>query len=309
MVWIAGGEAHLFCRQVPDVGGVLLPGVLDVVGLQQLMSIEAGREDLVVALLDGPVALPHPDLSGAHVREISPAGSAACQRRESQACRHGTFVAGILGATRSSGALGVCPGCTLLVRPIFADYLESVPRATAEQLARAIVESLDAGARIINISAALSPMVGREPELEGALEFAARRGAIVIAAAGNDGTLGSSPLTRHPTVIPVTACDALGRPVPTSNLARSMGVRGIAAPGAVTSISPSGPLVRSSGTSFAAALVSGACALLWSAFRGAAAHEITRAVIGAGRRTSVSPPRLDAWAAYQHLLSLGVRTN
>jgi subtilisin family serine protease len=272
------------------------------------MSIEAGREDVAVALLDGPVALPHPDLSGAHVRDISAEGSAACQRRESRACRHGTFVAGILGATRSSGALGVCPGCTLLVRPIFADQPESVlPRATAEELARAIVESLEAGARVVNVSAALSPMVGREPELESALELAALRGAIVIAAAGNDGTMGSSPLTRHPSVIPVTACDAMGRPVPTANLARSVGVRGIAAPGAVTSISPVGPPVRLSGTSFAAAVVSGACALLWSAFRGAAAHEIARAVIGPERRTSVSPPRLNAWAAYQRLLGPGAR--
>src|SRR5690348_3457289 len=259
------------------------------------MSIEAGREDVLVALLDGPVGLPHPDLSDAHVRSISAGRSVACQRSESVACRHGTFVAGILGAKRSSGALGICPGCTLLVRPIFADRLESIlPRASAEELARAIVESLKAGARVVNISAALGPMVGREPELEAALDIAARHGAIVIAAAGNDGMMGSSPLTRHPSVIPVTACDASGRPLPASNLARSFGMRGITAPGAVTSISPEGPPVTLSGTSFAAAVVSGACALLWSAFRGVTAPEITRAVLGPDRRRSVSPPRLDA---------------
>jgi subtilisin family serine protease len=271
------------------------------------MSIGAGREDVVVAILDGPVTLSHPDLSDAHVRDISVDGSATCQHRGSLACRHGTFVAGILGAKRSSGALGICPGCTLLVRPIFADPLESaLPHATAEELAHAIVESLKAGARLINVSSALSPMIGREPELEAALETAARHGAIVIAAAGNDGTIASSPLTRHPSVIPVAACDASGRPVPASNLARSLGTRGIAAPGAMTSISPEGPPVMLSGTSFAAAVVSGACALLWSAFRGVAAHEIAWAVIGPERRRSVSPPRLNAWAAYQRLVGVGV---
>ncbi|MEZ4737082.1 MAG: hypothetical protein R3E79_59140 [Caldilineaceae bacterium] len=37
-----------------------------------------------------------------------------------------------------------------------------------------------------------------EHELEEALNYAARRGVIVAAAAGNDGGAGSSTLTRHP---------------------------------------------------------------------------------------------------------------
>jgi len=269
------------------------------------MSIEAGREDIGIALLDGPVAPSHPDLSGARIRIIAAEGSRTSNRNGRVACRHGTFVAGILSASRSSNALGICPGCTLVVRPIFEDRADSAPpRATAEELARAVLESVEAGARVINVSGALSPTVGREPELEAALDIAARRGAMVIAAAGNDGTVASSPLTRHPGVVAVTACDVAGRPMPASNLARSLGSRGIAAPGTVTSIRPEGPPVMLTGTSFAAAVVSGACALRWSAFPHAGRHDIARGIIGPERRTSVAPPRLDAWMAYQRLVRL-----
>jgi len=226
-------------------------------------------------LLDGPVAVWHPDLSSARLRVLAGGVSGDCQPTSGSACHHGTFVAGILSGRRSSGALGICEGCSLLVRAIFCDTgVSGLPRATPEQLADAIMESLEAGANLINISGALNPMMAREPALEGALESATRRGAIVIAAAGNHGMVASSPLTRHPGVIPVTACDALGRPIRASNLARSLGLHGIAAPGELTSISLEGPPVTLSGTSFAAAVVTGACALLWSAFRAAAAHEI-----------------------------------
>ena len=266
------------------------------------MAIESGREDIVVGLLDGPVALSHPDLADARVRIIPGAGSRAPDGDGGVAYRHGTFVAGILSARRSSAAPGICPGCTLVVRPIFEDRADlAAPSATAAELARAVLESLDAGARVINVSGALSPTIGREPELEAALDFVARRGAVVIAAAGNHGTVASSSLTRHPAVIAVTQCDAEGRPMPASNLARSLGSRGIAAPGVVTSITPDGSLATLSGTSFAAAIVSGACALLWSAFPRAGRHEIAWGITGPRRRTSVAPPCLDAWMTYRRL--------
>ena len=39
------------------------------------------------------------------------------------------------------------------------------------------------------------------------MNHAAHRGVITVAAAGNQGTVGSSAITRHPWVIPVAACD------------------------------------------------------------------------------------------------------
>jgi hypothetical protein len=52
-----------------------------------------------------------------------------------------------------------------------------------------------------------------------------------VAAAGNQGTLGSTAITRHLWVIPVVAYDLQGRPMDQSNLGSSIGRRGLGAPG------------------------------------------------------------------------------
>ena len=277
---------------------------LDAAGVGRLMSIAVGAEVVGVALLDGPVALSHPALADARVRIIGADAAASCRADGSRTIWHGTSVAGVLSACRSSAAPGICPGCTLVIRPIFEDRVELiVPRTTPAELARAILEWIEAGARVINVSSALEPGRSRA-RAEAALDAAAHRGVLVIAAAGNDGAMGSSPLTRHPGALPVTACDAAGRPTRAANLARTFGARGIAAPGVVTTITPDGPLATFSGTSFAAAVVSGVCALLWSLFPRAASQQITWAIAGPQRRTSVAPPRLSAWMAYQRLAGL-----
>ena len=58
-----------------------------------------------------------------------------------------------------------------------------MPTATPKALAAAIVECIDAGARIINLSLALGlPSTGEEPILEEALNLAVKRDVIVAAA-------------------------------------------------------------------------------------------------------------------------------
>jgi subtilisin family serine protease len=259
-------------------------------------------------LIDGPVDTSHPDLAPANVRGISTARPAACGFAGSDACRHGTFIAGILAARRNCAAPGMCPGCTLLVRPVFAEARqerEQMPTATPAELAAAIVDCVDAGARVINLSLALTvPASKREPSLNDALNQAVRRGAIVVVAAGNQGTVGSTAITRHPWVIPVVACDCRGRPTRQSNLAGSIGTRGLSAPGeAVTSLDTAGHSSALGGTSVAVPFVTGATALLWSAFPGARATEIKLALTRTcvPRRASVAPPLLDVAAAYQML--------
>jgi subtilisin family serine protease len=130
---------------------------------------------------------------------------------------------------------------------------------------------------------------------------------ITVAAAGNQGTVGSSAITRHPWVIPVAACDTRGKPLSESNLGRSIGRRGLSAPGKnVTSLGTNGQPQTFGGTSAAAPFVTGAIALLWSEFPGATAAQIklvtTQANL-AGRGT-IAPPVLDAWAAYQTMAAV-----
>jgi subtilisin family serine protease len=93
-----------------------------------------------------------------------------------------------------------------------------MPSTTPNELAAAVIECIDAGARVINLSLALAqPSIRSEPSLEDALTQAVRRGVIVVAAAGNQGTLGSSAITRHPWIIPVVACAS----APKDNRSRS----------------------------------------------------------------------------------------
>ena len=278
---------------------------LELVKLNLLVNRTSGRAEIVIGLLDGPVALEHPDLVRENIRPVGEAGRAACAQSDSIACQHGTFVAGILCAARGSTAPALCSGCTLLVRPIFGETTtanSSMPSATPEDLAAAIIDCIEAGARVLNLSLALAqPSSGSHRRLQDALDYATRRGVIVVAAAGNQGTLGSSAITRHPWVIPVVGYDLQGRPLAMSNFGESIGRRGLGAAGAdVTSLGVDTQPMMMGGTSVAAPFVTGAAALLWSEFPTATAGEIKLAMTHATRRRAVIvPPLLDAWAAYQ----------
>ena len=266
-----------------------------------------------VGLIDGPVVTQHRELASEHLQEISGNNRARCTQPKSAACLHGTFVAGMLSARRNSPAPAICPNCTLLVRPVFAEVLgrEHMPSATPNELAAAIIECIDAGANVINLSVALAqPSTKREQHLEEALNEAVRRHVIVAAAAGNQGVIGSSPLTRHPWVIPVVACDLHGRPMNETNLGRSIGKWGLRAPGeGVTSLGTDGQPLKLGGTSVAVPFLTGATALLWSEFPSATAAQIKLAMTQTfvPRRASVVPPLLDAAAAYRILLTMNPR--
>jgi subtilisin family serine protease len=312
--WSARGTDRTILRDHSQTSACLvlvkkLMTPLDLVGLTPLINRTTGRPEMTIGLIDGPVAMNHPELASEHIRGIPGNGSGTCVQANSVACLHGTFIAGILSAKRDSYAPAICPGCTLLVRPVFtegtAGHLQ-MPSTTPRALAAAIIECVEAGARCINLSLALAqPSSKGERELEQAINHAARRGVVIVAAAGNQGTLGSTAITRHSWVIPVVACDLRGRPTNESNLGSSIGSRGLSAPGgAITSLGAAGkPLTLGGGTSVATPFVTGAIALLWSAFPRATAAQVKFAVMQAyaPRRASVVPPLLNAWGAYQFL--------
>ncbi|SFM77388.1 S8 family peptidase [Nitrosomonas communis] len=287
---------------------------LDLVKLALLLDRTRGRHEVRIGLIDGPVAMSHSELACLHMREIGGNGSGRCTQTDSAACTHGTFVAGILSAKRGSSAPAICPDCTLLLRPIFSEETsgqEDMPSAKPQELAAAIIECIAAGAHCINLSLALAQLSSRgERELDLALNHATQRGVMIVAAAGNQGMLGSSAITRHPWVIPVVACNLQGRPLNESNLGNSIDKCGLCAPGdAITSLNAAGQFLTLSGTSVAVPFVTGTIALLWSVFPAASAAQIKLAITQASlpRRASVVPPLLDAEAAYQILLTMNAR--
>ena len=91
-----------------------------------------------------------------------------------------------------------------------------------------------------------------------------------------------------------------------SNLGGSIGRRGLRAPGdSITSLGAEGQARTLGGTSVAVPFVTGAMALLWSAFPSAGAARIKLAVTqpSTPRRPSLVPPLLDAEAGYRSLLA------
>lgn len=289
-------------------------GPLALTKLTALMARTSGRREVKVGLIDGPVLFRHPDLVSEGLIELKGPTAGACARSNSAQCLHGTFVAGMLSGRRDSLAPAICPGCTLLIRPIFTEPGvggEGVPSATSDDLAVAIVDCIRAGVRVINLSLALlRPSRSGDRILEESLNHALDQGVLVVAAAGNQGTVGSSALTRHPWVIPVAACDQQGRPMRASNLSHSIGRRGLSAPGdAITSLGAEGGALRLGGTSVSVPFVTGTAALLWSEFPHATAAQVKQAMTHAldVRRASLIPPLLDADASHR-ILKTGLRS-
>jgi subtilisin family serine protease len=273
---------------------------LELVKLRNLMSLTSGIPDIKIGLIDGPVALGHHDLVvNARIREI-PGKTIACTRPVSRACSHGTFVAGMLNGKRGTRTPAICPNCTLLVRPIFSEE-KLLPSASPDELASAILDCINAGSRIINMSFALTHQSKRQEKLKEALDYAIEQEVIVVAATGNNGTIRSSILTNHPWVISVAACNSQGRPMEISNFGSSLGKWGLMAPGEkVRSLRADGGYMTKSGTSFAVPYVSGTIGLLWSLFPDADVVSLRSAVLRSHeRRKSIIAPLLDAEKAYR----------
>jgi subtilisin family serine protease len=287
---------------------------LEIVQLTALMARTRGKPDIKIGLIDGPVFTQHRDLVSSRIHQVSPRKKVQCANPDSIACRHATFIAGVLCARRSSPAPAICPDCTLLVRPIFIEASSGrtqMPSASPQTLAEAMLECIDEGARIINLSLGITRSSAKgEQALEQALQYAAKNGVIVVAAAGNQGAIGSPTLASNPWLLPVVACGSTGWPMWESNLGRSVGIRGLSAPGqGIVSLAPNEEPRMLGGTSVAVPFVTGAIALLWSEFPTATAAQIKHAVtrMPGPRRTSIVPRLLNGESAYEILSSGHVR--
>lgn len=217
-------------------------------------------------------------------------------------------------ANRDSFAPGICPGCRLISRVVFGSETaaeESEPYASGEDLADALVSCVDDGANILNVSVGLVRAYSRTVSITEALNYALRRGVVVIAAAENRKVVGSSPITRHPWVIPTTAFSSTGTPMVAGAIGRSIGSHGLGAPGKdILSLTPGGGMGRASGSSIATAFVSGATALVWSLVPHAPAAAIRRSMTRAegSRRAQLIPPMLDAMSSYRMARRVGQDT-
>ncbi len=214
---------------------------------------DAKGDGAKVAIVDSGVYSEHPDIGRIVAQRDFVEGDAVADDDYG----HGTHVTGIAGALTDNGkgVAGGCFGCGLIIGKVmgFGGF------TTDSRIVEGIDWSVNQGADVVNLS------LGGPADssvLRTAVNRAHGQGAVLVAAAGNDGV--SEP--RYPAAYSkVIAVSAIG----TEDRLASFSGRGrwvdLAAPGTdIISTSNSGGYDRQSGTSMAAPFVSGLAGLLAS---------------------------------------------
>jgi len=282
---------------LPVVGGdPLRSGQTHVaqLSLEQAWLASTGS-DQVIAIVDTGVDLTHPDLAERLVPGVNLVAPGTPPQDDHG---HGTHVAGIAAAATGNdvGVSGVAPGARIM--PV--KVLDASGNGSTAVIAAGIEWAVANGATVVNLSlgdAGVGTRLTKGGQLNRAIRFAAERGVVVVAAAGNDAAL-EVDYRRGVDVIVVNAVDANGTPAPFTD---SGDPRAVAAPGVdILATAPAGPSTiwpsgtpgydRLSGTSMATPIVSGIAALLRS--RGVPPAEVGPRL--AATATAGPDPRLGA---------------
>ncbi|MET9237432.1 type VII secretion-associated serine protease mycosin [Streptomyces cellulosae] len=269
---------------------------LDALHADQVWPTTRGA-GITVAVLDTGVEADHPDLDGNVLEGKDLVGFGAREGDEAWA-RHGTAMAGIIaghghGPGNGDGVLGVAPEAKILpVRVILEDKDPARAKARSTRgsaLAEGIRWAADHGADVINLSlgddsASAHPEEGEDE----AIQYALRKGVVVVASAGNGGEKGDriSYPAAYPGVIAATAVDRYGTRAPFST---RRWYATVSAPGVDVIIAdPDHRYYEGWGTSAAAAFVSGAVALLKAAHRDLTPAQIKRLLEDTARNAPAS---------------------
>jgi len=208
---------------------------------------------------------------------------------------HGTFIASLIaghgsGPGRADGVIGVAPAARVLsVRVILDDQEPGLGRYNtnprfADAIGQGIRYAASHGAGVINMS-----LGSAEPNraMQAALAYAVSRGVVVVASAGNSGAPGPAytPYSYPASftgVMSVAAVNDEGVRAPFSDRNSSVV---LSAPGVnVIGSGPGGTYLQASGTSPAAAFVSGVAALIRSAYPRLSPAQVEQAMISSAAR-------------------------
>jgi len=283
-----------------------------------------------VAVLDSGLDFSNPDLAGnvwtnpgevrgngldddgnGFVDDVHGADTVRYDGDPSDGFGHGTAVASVI-ASRGDNGFGLS-GMAWNARLMPVKVLHDDGWGTTATMIAGLDYALDEGARIVNMSLNSS---APSQALEEAIRRAAARGVLVVSSAGNDGQnrdhVASYPASeRSSSVITVASANRAGGLARGSAFGRAS--VHIAAPGDdILTSDLGGRFTRRSGTSFAAAYVTGAAALLAAAHPDAPGSRLRAALIASSRRggrvdAAVAGGELDAAAALQRLGRLRAR--
>ena len=234
-------------------------------GLDVLRAESPGDPEVCVAILDGPVDLSHPCFEGARLTRLQTLVPGVASA--GPASRPGTHITSVIFGQPGSPVQGIAPGCRGVLLPLFKDGAgEPLAPCSQLDLARGISQAVQEGAHIINISGGqFDPTGAADPILADAVRACAAHNVLIVAAVGNEGCACLHMPAALPAVLAVGAMNAEGTPLEFSNWGDAYQTQGLLAPGeGIRGAVPGGGVTTLSGTSFAAAVVSGVVALLLS---------------------------------------------
>lgn len=257
---------------------------LDALHTQQVWRTTKGA-GITVAVLDTGVEADHPDLAGNVLTGTDLVGFGAGEGDRAWA-RHGTAMASIIaghghGPGGADGVMGIAPEAKILpVRVILEDGDPARGRARKTRgnaLAEGIRWAADHGADVINLSLGDdSASAHPEPAEDEAVQYALKKGSVVVASAGNGGEQGDhiSYPAAYPGVIAATAVDKYGT---RASFSTRRWYATVSAPGVdVVIADPDHKYYEGWGTSAASAFVSGAVALVKAAHPGLTPAQIKK---------------------------------
>ncbi len=225
---------------------------------------------------------------------------------------HGTVVAGIIAANTGNG-LGIA-GVDSRARIMPLRALNMIGRGYSTRIAQAIYYAVDNGAQIINLSMAIEDVSAHERV---AIRYAQSHGVLTVVAAGNNAKDAANFTPASiPGVITVSATNREDQFAGFSNWGTAID---IAAPGVdilslraagtdlmMTATPDARPLqyavgprtryYRTTGTSFAAPIVSGVAAVVWSLHPLLSADEVRRMLLNSAE--DVDSPGMDQYTGY-----------
>jgi thermitase len=219
----------------------------------QAWEITSGTNNVVIAVLDTGIDKQQEDLVGKVIAEVNFTDSPTVE----DVYGHGTHIAGIIAAAANNGMgiAGLAYNCSLMNVKV-ADDSGGFDSSAA---ANGVIWAVDHGAKVINMAL---ESIEPSPRLEEAINYAWNHGAVVIAAAGN--LMGDKIVypAYYSNCIAVAATDC-------NDCVASWSSQGdwvdVAAPGVdIYSTLPGNKYGNKSGTSMAAAYVSGLAGLLFA---------------------------------------------
>lgn len=227
-----------------------------------------GSSSVVIAVLDTGVNTSLGEFAG---RTLPGYNFVANSTNVTDDNSHGTAAAGVALAqgNNGTGVAGICWACDLL--PV--KVLDSTGAGTDSLTASGITWAVDHGAKVVSLSLGGT---ATSTTLANAVSYAQSRGALVVAAAGNNSSSAAFYPAAYPGVLSVAATDQYDALYSYSDFGSWVDV---AAPGSNYSTWPSGSIYLFGGTSSATPVVAGLAGLLFSANSTATAADVSNAIM------------------------------